>query len=90
MAAPGGAADEASHPATGLLELPVFLQHEILGHLSAAADLAAVAASCTALRALVRGSTWAQAGSLTAHVWTPALPPSLAWAAAHLPQVWLL
>lgn len=88
MAAGGQHADEAAQPTpAGLLELPDNLLHAICGQLSSVADLAAVAASCSALRALVWGSSWDQAAAFAAHVYTPGLPASLRWAAQRMPRV---
>ncbi len=79
--------EEAGTAPAGLLELPDLLLHVILSHLTSVGDLGAVAASCSSLRALVRGSSWHQPAALAANVFTPALPSSLVWAADRLPQV---
>jgi len=72
---------------TGLLELPDFLLHSILDRLSTTADLLRLGATCSALRALVSSSQWRHITSCAAHIWTPALPRTLAWAGVHCPQV---
>lgn len=88
MAAGGEPTDEAAQPTpAGLLELPDNLLHAIFSQLSSVADLAAVAASCSALRALVWGSSWDQATTLAANVYTPGLPATLRWAAERMPRV---
>lgn len=88
MAAVGGRQEEVEGTApAGLLELPDLLLHVILSHLTSVGDLGAVAASCSSLRALVRGSNWDQPAALAANVFTPALPGSLVWAAERMPQV---
>jgi hypothetical protein len=69
------------------LELPDNLLRLVLSHLTRAADLASAAASCTALRCLVRDSSWRGVATYQSHTWTPALPGSLAWAAGRCPQV---
>ena len=69
------------------LELPDNLLRLALSHLTRAADLASVAASCTALRALVGDSNWHGIAACESHTWTPALPARLAWAAGRCPQV---
>lgn len=80
------AGDAEQHPSQ-LLALPNFLLHEVLGRLTSAADLAAAAASCCALRELVHSSSWPSIQRLEAHAWKPALPCSLRWAAGSCPQV---
>ncbi|KAI7836132.1 hypothetical protein COHA_009962 [Chlorella ohadii] len=88
MAAVGGRQEEVEGTApAGLLELPDLLLHVILSHLTSMGDLGAVAASCSSLRALVRGSNWDQPAALAANVFTPALPGSLVWAAERMPQL---
>ena len=87
MAASGGTAEADQPAAAGLLQLPDPLLHVILSRLTSAADMAAVVASCSALRALVRGSSWDQPSTLAAGIFTPALPATLVWAAERLPRV---
>lgn len=87
MAAGGGTTEADQPAAAGLLQLPDLLLHVIFSHLTSATDLAAVAASCSALRALVRGSSWDQPSTLAADIFTPALPATLVWAAERLPRV---
>jgi hypothetical protein len=77
MAAAGGGASEEPAPPS-LLELPDVMLHAIFSHLTAVSDLAAVAASCSVLRALVRGSSWDQPSALAADVFTTALLATLA------------
>lgn len=78
--------DDAQHERPSLLHLPNALLAHALGHLSNLSDLAAVAATCSALRSLVAEATWQHVSHCAAHVWSPALPGSLSWAAARCPQ----
>lgn len=71
-----------------LLDLPQCVLVGILSRLDSAADVFAAAAACSALHATLRGgSTWPRVSDLRAHVWTPALPASLGWAATAFPQL---
>lgn len=81
---------EAEEARLSLLDLPTSLLHHVLASLAAAADLAAVAATCSALRAAVHdAASWPGITSCAAlgHGWSPALPASLRWTAQHCPQV---
>lgn len=87
VAEPDGGQAEQQEGQRSLLDLPPGVLLHILDRLASASDVAAAAAICSALRAAVRGSAWPGVSSLHAHVWTPALPASLGWAAAALPQL---
>ncbi|KAL4436631.1 hypothetical protein ABPG75_003770 [Micractinium tetrahymenae] len=76
---------QQQHPS--LLQLPNALLAHILGHLADFSDLAAAAATCAALHSLAAEASWQRVSQYAAHVWSPALPGSLAWAAAHCPQL---
>lgn len=85
------AAQQQGHeqpPATTLQTLPDFLLLWILDRLNLAADLAAAAATCSALKSLVEHTQWKHICSYNARCgWSPALPGSLQWAANHCPQL---
>ena len=86
-AAVAPAAEHPEHEPLSLLHLPDLLIQLVLSWLTTAADVAACAATCSALRALVHGASWQHIGSFRAHRWTPALRGSLQWAASCCPQV---
>ena len=85
---PAAMADaEQGLPQPCLLALPDFLLHSILDCLTNAGDLAAAAAACSALRALAAAADRPNVMRLALPTWSPALPGSLRWTAAHCPQV---
>ena len=70
-----------------LLDLPDSLLHLVLNQLNAALDLAAAAATCSTLRAVINSSRWQFISAFETHKWTPGLTGCLRWAAAKCPQV---
>lgn len=70
-----------------LLDLPESLLHLVLNQLNAALDLAAAAATCSTLRAVINSSRWQFISAFETHKWTPGLTGCLRWAAAKCPQL---
>lgn len=77
---------DAQQECPSLLHLPNVLLAHIIGHLSDLSDLAAAAATCAALHRLIADATWQGVSQCAVRVWSPALPGSLSWVAAHCPQ----